>query len=504
MESRAQNGKGNWLTAGPPFRNCEQLERAGKDYEQQVAERENIASRLAQLEQENEQLVSRIAELQQSPPASPNDQDLGGSDSPEWKETVAGLQSELDRTRSEHRQAVAEWQSDRTNLEKQLADRSDKLTRLQQQHDTSMQQAEQLIYSLQQEGKQLLSQLDEAKYTIRHEAEQRKQLEVAQESERDESGATDQLTQTVQILKEKCQDQEDEIGRQTVMLRTLVDEPTLPNATVQLPTELHFASNEPGDWQSAAEAETQDRLPRACGEDTSDEAQPASTLVLGSEFKPEMPEEVAEIIARVTAGERPTEDRQPPPGPEQVEAESFEFGSSAYVEPSDAEADNEEHVIQIYMERLLKRVGCKSQETPNREETPVRVTANEPKAAAEAEPRIVAESNDNVPSKAASESRTSTAEMAEDLLAMRELANRSARMAISSSDRRRVFMAASGEFGAATVSLGVSSTVIAMSPNWMSIYSIGGYIGLAFGFVWTLYGLRSLFDARALRKVVDE
>jgi hypothetical protein len=121
-----------------------------------------------------------------------------------------------------------------------------------------------------------------------------------------------------------------------------------------------------------------------------------------------------------------------------------------------------------------------------------------------AEPHTAAKSDDNAQRAVESQCRTSTAEMAEDLLAMRELANRSARMAISSSDRRRVFMEASGEFGVATVSLGVSSTVIAMSPDWISVYAIGGYVGLAFGVVWTVYGLRSLFNARTLRKVADE
>ena len=263
MELRTQKWEGQLSERKAAMQNLrEQLERAGKDHEQQVAEREGIASRLAHLEQENEQLVSQIAELEQHSKAFAQDQELGGSDSPEWKETVAGLQSELDRTRAEHQQALVEWQSDRANLEKQLAERGDKLTRLQQQHDTSMQQAEQLIYSLQQEGKQLLSQLDEAKYTMRHETELRKLLEAAHERGLDESGSTHELRQTVQILEEKCQEREPEIGRQTVLLRSSVDEQALLSATVQLSADT-LAANEPGGVQSAAEAETQDRPPRA-------------------------------------------------------------------------------------------------------------------------------------------------------------------------------------------------------------------------------------------------
>jgi hypothetical protein len=467
-----------------------QLEQAGRLHARDVAERQNVSSRITQLEEENSRLNTELAELQQQSATSelgPKETSGGFS---ELQETVTGLEAELKRTRAEHQQAVAEWQSDRSNLENQLAEKDDKLLQLQQQHDTSMREAEELITSLQHEGKELLSQLQEAKYAIRHDTEMRKQIEA--ELARSESGETDELRKEVQSLEERGGQEEHEIGSPTMLLTSQVDMSTVAADDSEL--------NKRDDMVTPGDAGIQDR-PAA---DSSMGEQPSGTVVLDAEFKPELPDVYTEIVDRLRAGERPTEDQQPSPECTQPAAVRDDQVSIAAIADEDTAANDDEALIQNYMERLLQRVGGRTQEAGH---TEARVEASASAETAETNDMDgLSEHNDLEvePQPSTTETRSIRPEKSEDLLAMRELANRSARMAICSSDQRRVFMSAVGEFGVAAVSLAISSTVVLMSPEWVSVYSIGGYFGLAFGCVWGLYGLRSLFSARALCKSNDD
>ena len=81
-------------------------------------------------------------------------------------------------------QQADQWVAERESLASQLNQLEQEnrrlvvqIAELQQQHEASTQQAEQLIHSLQQEGKDLLAQLQEAKYAIRHDTAMRRQIE---------------------------------------------------------------------------------------------------------------------------------------------------------------------------------------------------------------------------------------------------------------------------------------------------------------------------------------
>ncbi len=88
------------------------------------------------------------------------------------RELVDSARKELQQERDEHQRVRSEWHAERQNLQKELAERSQTLDELQAVHAERMEEAEFLIQSLQREGKQLLSQLDEAKQELRRDHEQ--------------------------------------------------------------------------------------------------------------------------------------------------------------------------------------------------------------------------------------------------------------------------------------------------------------------------------------------
>jgi hypothetical protein len=91
--------------------------------------------------------------------------------------------------------------------------------------------------------------------------------------------------------------------------------------------------------------------------------------------------------------------------------------------------------------------------------------------------------------------------MAADLLAMRELANQSARDAIKSCDRRRIVSAAIGEFMVGTACLVFSGMVIAGSSAALTLTGVGGYLGMAFGSVIFSRGCYLLYCSRTVHSI---
>ncbi len=193
--------------------------------------------------------------------------------------------------------------------------------------------------------------------------------------------------------------------------------------------------------------------------------------------------------------------------------------------PDEPDPNDEEGVIQRYMERLLKRVASQGREGVD--EPPVltrKQPARRPAVAVVApgtkapvsQPAPPAETmpftGGSSPSKDANTageasplstvSRSSTPEMATDLLAMRQLANRSARQAINSSDQRRFLTVAVGELLVSAVCLASSCLVIGMSPKTLNGQLVGGAIGFSFGTSMFVRGIGKLFNSLRLKRSV--
>jgi hypothetical protein len=96
------------------------------------------------------------------------------TDETNWKDVAERLRAELQQTREEHRRVREEWHVDRLSLEQKLAERSEALAQLDQKHKQDVREAETLIHSMQQEGKLLLAQLEEARQTIHQDVDRRK------------------------------------------------------------------------------------------------------------------------------------------------------------------------------------------------------------------------------------------------------------------------------------------------------------------------------------------
>ena len=87
-------------------------------------------------------------------------------------------------------------------------------------------------------------------------------------------------------------------------------------------------------------------------------------------------------------------------------------------------------------------------------------------------------------------------ELAADLLAMRELANRTARRDIDRSDDRRNTVAAGGEIAVASVCLVSGALASALSSSFFSAEAIGGAMGISFGAIFLIRGLRTCIRLR--------
>lgn len=146
--------------------------------------------------------------------------------------------------------------------------------------------------------------------------------------------------------------------------------------------------------------------------------------------------------------------------------------------PHGPAGEDDESEIQRYMERLLRRVGT----TPGQPDMPVvEVVAPAPQSTPVAVP--IEPLNDAALSDSPKRRESVSPEAQQDLVAMRELAQRSTRLAITHSDRRLQLRAILGEVFVAGVCLVLGILAAALSRTTFSVETIGGAIGISFGLV---------------------
>ena len=85
---------------------------------------------------------------------------------------------------------------------------------------------------------------------------------------------------------------------------------------------------------------------------------------------------------------------------------------------------------------------------------------------------------------------------------MRELANRTVRRDVDRSDERQSKLAAAGDIAVATVCLTSGVLASALSSSYFSAETIGGAIGIAFGIIALLRGLRTCIYLQKKRAAV--
>jgi hypothetical protein len=209
------------------------------------------------------------------------------------------------------------------------------------------------------------------------------------------------------------------------------------------------------------------------------------------------------------------------------------------------DAGDDDGVIERYMERLLRRVA----KIPDEVETPpqmvaalqARVTAPRPALASIAEPAPRAEPSPSTAPPAESTTAASAPvsaptrggppgelarrdnpsaqaeavinrilrpregmpQVAADLLAMRELANRTARHAVDRHEYRHGTVAAAGQCTVACVCLVSGAMVAALSQELFSAAMIGGTLGFSFGFIFLVRGLATFHKLWRLKRDVD-
>lgn len=210
-------------------------------------------------------------------------------DDTNWKDIAEKLRAELQQTREEHRRVREEWHADRHSLEQQLSRRSQSLKDLDHKFKQDMREAETLIHSMQQEGKHLLSQLEEARLTIHQDVDRRKKRQ------------------------------------------SLAQSPA--PADVPAPPALPLRTPSPQPPQTPGQPELADAVPDQPAANTA--APVDATLVMD-------PEQLASL------GPQPPTDQPPAP------ADPPEAASAP--PPADTPEDDD-GVIQRYMERLLRRVA---------------------------------------------------------------------------------------------------------------------------------------------------
>jgi hypothetical protein len=470
------------------------------------AHERDLTSRLEQTSAELDCARDAVAELQRQLQQVCDDarQRNVESELAAARSVVDSLRGELETSRHAHQQACEEWRADRDNLERQLAARSAMLMENETRHAAAAAEAREAIRTLQQEGTRLLADLDEAKRTVRRFTEVMEDRDVrdqlgptadARESgggravvERDAFGGeasgdapTTCLTREMPATRfvTAAEDQEPDAIDELSPRRTVVLDPRRrPRAVPERGQEDGYdAPPCPTGWENA-DGGSPRGLPdeAAAGGGT---GCVSSTPEAGGELSPPSP---------------PWRDPAP---------------SGETAEPHLADDDS---AIARYMERLLKRDarGPGDEERPAKTAAPASGPAvdatNSPHQAGEeallewvmapmepatAAPAPRGESLEFAPS--------SIPETTQGLMAMREVANSSARAAITKSDRRQQLTLALVQAGVAAACLGLGSILSVMSAHPLSSQSVSGWIGISLGTLWLVRsGMKILRCLRAI------
>ncbi len=527
----------------------------------------SAARQVTELESQLQEAARKLATVELTGQDDRRQRDENLAELSKWKDIAESMRLELQQERERHQCVRNEWHADRECLQRELSERSTSLEQVQTKHNQEMQEAEFLIHSLQQEGKQLLSQLDEAKQVIRKDIEKRKRTE-------------NQRTENQRTANQRTANQ------RTGDLAIGDDSPSRCQTMPMSPAGLgraaaELSSNEPLTIAQGAAAADSTRLDpgnasdanhtimmspaefaeRGRRDDAADAAQATPQGEVAADQTPVVHESVdtpladhepaaEQCVAAESSVERPAEEgltAVPPVIVEQtlvLDADDLSSCAMALVEetqadqpspieqawsmlaaaPGESDENDEEGVIQRYMERLLKRVA--SQGRDGVDEAPVvryqpkpakqagsaseaaTTPVGDPATSSHVAPPGVGEGGSDTASTAGGESTSSSAsrpatpEMAADLLAMRELANHSARHAIHSSDQRRFLTVAVGELVVASVCLASSCLLIAMSPRTLNSQTIGGAVGAAFGLSMFVRGFGKLFNCLRLKRAL--
>ncbi len=466
-----------------------------------------------------------------------------------WKDVVDSLRQELLQERERHQCVRTEWHADRESLQRELSARSTALEELHQKHNQEMQEAEFLIHSLQQEGKQLLAQLDEAKQVIRHDIEKRKRLETSpleNPSVQDEAPSRcPTMPMATRLMADVRADIETAAERRSELSARGGDRPVSDarpsggdaNHTIMMsadefawhdlapPTSTsgeHQGLDESVEVAGCGDAEASHELP-------SDDVVSSTSQASGPEPTETVPVAEADLVelAMVELAETVRSDleREPTAGVSDSTPPLSPLEQAASLLSAAAggpESDDHDGVIQRYMERLLKRVATQGRDgvdelhaVQRKPSVPVASPVNRDTAevtvpdedmgiravsAGDVETTGVNRTSEPLADTTVS-GRPPAPEMAADLLAMRELANQTARQAIHSSDQRRFLTVAVGELFVAIVCLASSCLVIGMSPKTLNSQLIGGAIGLSFGLSMFVRGSGKLLNTLRLSRM---
>ncbi len=491
----------------------DQRQRANEDREELVANCEAARNRVAELEQ---LLAEASHELSQRKPANDMvkcENDEGQRELSKWRDLTENVRRELEQEREEHQRVRNEWHVERESLQRELSQRSKSLDDLQVEHDQKLEEAGFLIRSLQQEGKQLLMQLDEAKQAIRRDGGKRKSLQETppaqaadvaanntllmpfalsdaasqSENEREQDARAD--ANVTQVISHEEPNDESEKAASMPAEQAALNQTVMMNHRVFVDKLAESASSLVSNGEEGP-TEVEQTL-QLDPEELQRQAESASSLEGEEE---EGPTEVEQTL-RLDPEEL---QRQAASSPVDSAAAEVTEGVAALLanapieQKPEPEVVDDESAIQQYMERLLRRVGSRGGEQPE--------SVSPPTEAAPAGETTQPATEPADPTSERSSAQRPQTEMAADLMAMRELANHSAREAIQCSEQRRFSTLATGRLAVALICLAASGTVLAMSPSMLSPEAIGGFIGLAFGTLMFFRGSYKFFCCRRVRK----
>ena len=425
-----------------------------------------------QLQVQSQELTAEIDRLRQSLAAQ--EKRAEGAEV-EYREQLASLRGELAAavtSGTDQRTAQAELAAKAEAAVTQIVSLHEQVTQLrgqleQQRRDTSTSRGQ-----LESELAACRGQLSEA----------REQLEQAEQRDRDWAATRGQLEAELDACRQRLAAAESQYADSLA---------TAQARSQTLEEELRAIRAEVESWQ-------QDRLPRSA--DSAAASRPVVTEVMPSESPCSTlaldPRELTAAALEAAQRDDVSDDRVGSPVLEGASPASADLTTAAdAVSPSHtAGGEDDESEIHRYMERLLRRVG----NTSGKPETPAIQVITPAVASTPVDAPVPVEPSDEVSQMEQVKRREPVkAEAQEDVVAMRDLAQRSSRIAIHHSDRRTQVKAMFGEVCVAGVCLVSGILAAAMSRSTFSVETIGGAIGISFGLVLSA---RAAHRIRQLRK----
>ncbi|MFO7902855.1 MAG: hypothetical protein ACQESR_06780 [Planctomycetota bacterium] len=486
---------------------------------------EALRDRAAELEQRLVDTSAEEAEEEPTDNALEADKEAKARESAKWRELVEEARNELQEERESHQRVRGEWHTERESLQNELAQRSTSLRELQEkydeligEHQRAMREAESLIWSQQQEGQQLLTQLHEAKEALRRTERKRARLQECREARTEdhheprEAFTTEPRGDAVANPDELDQPPSAEAGE----LDRVLAEGSLPREETD-PEKRHepgyveqdATSGElvgPNPVEGERDGEFDDP---ASGVEPENAEQSPSSQTTAMQWS-QLPDEVKSQVLKhdhetpVTqtseglqrhdvAGQPPTWQQQETFQPQ--EQAGPQAANAAEHHQPDPPLDDHEGFIQQYMDRLLKRTAPpdapKSASSAERHWTTAVSTGNEwrkatPDATAEhrpSEPQPASPTHTEAPEckpaaePASSKPRCKT-ETPNDLNKMREVANTTSREAIHRCESKKLIVRALRSLLAASVLSLLGGAAITKCSSMLGLQAMAGGLAL--------------------------